>query len=103
MRCARRCIEPFQPASSATRTRPEAGHRQGSGRSLDVTGRLIAGPNDGPGNPLGGGGRLFDRWSAGTDGIESAHGCTRVVQSDGHPPSLPRPQVKTLDEPAEEC
>ena len=31
---------------------------------------FIAGPNDGPGNPLGdGGGRLFDWWSAGTERI----------------------------------
>jgi len=31
---------------------------------------FIAGPNDGPGNPLGdGGGRLFDWWTAGTERI----------------------------------
>jgi dihydrofolate reductase len=31
---------------------------------------FIAGPNDGPGNPLGdGGGRLFDWWSAGTERV----------------------------------
>jgi hypothetical protein len=31
---------------------------------------FIAGPNDGPGNPLrDGGGRLFDWWTAGTERI----------------------------------
>jgi dihydrofolate reductase len=36
------------------------------GLSMSLDG-FIAGPNDGPGNPLGdGGGRLFDWWTAGT-------------------------------------
>jgi len=37
------------------------------GLSMSLDG-FIAGPNDGPGNPLGdGGGRLFDWWTAGTE------------------------------------
>lgn len=39
------------------------------GLSMSLDG-FIAGPNDGPSNPLGdGGGRLFDWWSAGTDRV----------------------------------
>ena len=38
-----------------------------AGLSMSLDG-FIAGPNDGPGNPLGdGGGRLFDWWTAGTE------------------------------------
>jgi len=41
------------------------------GLSISLDG-VIAGPNDGPDNPLGdGGGRLFDWWSAGTERIGS--------------------------------
>lgn len=41
------------------------------GLSMSLDG-FIAGPNDGPGNPLGdGGARLFDWWSAGTERIGS--------------------------------
>lgn len=37
------------------------------GLSISLDG-FVAGPNDGPGNPLGdGGGKLFDWWSAGTE------------------------------------
>ena len=40
-----------------------------TGLSVSLDG-FIAGPNDGPDNPLGdGGGRLFDWWSAGTERI----------------------------------
>jgi len=39
------------------------------GLSVSLDG-LIAGPNDGPGNPLGdGGGKLFEWWTAGTERI----------------------------------
>lgn len=39
------------------------------GLSMSLDG-FIAGPNDGPGNPLGdGGGRLFSWWSAGTERV----------------------------------
>jgi len=40
-----------------------------AGISISLDG-FIAGPNDGPGNPLGdGGGSLFDWWSAGTEAM----------------------------------
>jgi len=50
---------------------------------------FIAGPNDGPGNPLGdGGGRLFDWWSAGTE---------RVGPDDRFkPPARSRPVVEEM-------
>jgi dihydrofolate reductase len=63
------------------------------GLSVSLDG-FIAGPNDGPGNPLGdGGGRLFEWWTAGTerlgtdgtvvtDGIESALEQARAVAGD---------------------
>ncbi len=39
------------------------------GLSMSLDG-FVAGPNDGPGNPLGdGGGRLFDWWTAGTERV----------------------------------
>ncbi len=42
-----------------------------AGLSMSLDG-FIAGPNDGPGNPLGdGGGRLFDWWTAGTERLGS--------------------------------
>src|SRR5260370_25215168 len=42
-----------------------------AGLSMSLDG-FTAGPNDGPGNPLGdGGGRLFDWWTAGTERLGS--------------------------------
>lgn len=60
------------------------------GLSMSVDG-FIAGPNDGPGNPLGdGGGRLFDWWSAGTE---------RVGPDDRfRPPARSRPVVEEMFE-----
>jgi dihydrofolate reductase len=50
---------------------------------------FIAGPNDGPGNPLGdGGARLFDWWTAGTE---------RVGPDDRfRPPAASRPVVEEM-------
>jgi len=57
-------------------------------RSLDA---FIAGPNDGPGNPLGdGGGRLFDWWSAGTERI----GPRRPLQATRAQPPRGRGNVR---------
>ena len=58
------------------------------GLSMSLDG-FIAGPNDGPGNPLGdGGGRLFDWWTAGTE---------RVGPDDRFkPPARSRPVVEEM-------
>ncbi len=58
------------------------------GLSMSLDG-FIAGPNDGPGNPLGdGGGRLFDWWTAGT---------TRVGPDDRFtPPTRSRTVVEEM-------